>query len=710
MWKPEQQREAGLFQSGTSSATWAASELCDELGSNGSSGGSGGQDGVFDCDPGTLRLRLLLQEADRAHSISSNSSSSSFSDADDSETDEEGGEGAMGLAGRAASAPELMMNNRAVAPDEEGAAELAAALEAVLLNPLLQPLARSASCPAGKGCGGFSGLAPSSDAHVGSGDEKRSQGDGRRGGRRSADDGGDGSGGRDTEADDVAADAAAAVEAVLAWSFNPPRLPCVVEEAGGVASDQDEKGTARDKGAVQEDPTSRDGCDVVDDSDSGSGVCSGGDTGEKTDGCPQLDTVGSSGGSGDSGGRTVRKARRWGSESGESSGAGAGTRSPSPVVSASGSVKTDAPEAAACGPTTASSCEAMAVPADTAPGGHDSRSHSTAVSVTPTFGAGAGFEECCGVCPERSKTQDGPDLMVIDNDNSNREDGARNGDDDEQRSDRGGDGSNNSNSNETNILRRKSVTGATSNLGLTNDHLQQRRRGSITNMCERRCEEDGEATVTVAPARRRLLHDVVGAQAGAEAGVVASVRRSKKNTASRVVFAAAGRIAALPPQELALLAELDRSSDDDGDDGSDGGEGEGKTNTALLLPTPTTPGVKQDATAPLSLTALRSASSPKHVAPAAPTPPAAAAGKSKPALVRVGHEEAAGDGDGGGVPYRYRRLAGSGRRWPPRVDPASREQWLCAVEFQAVFAMTFAEFKALPRWKRVILKQEVRLF
>ncbi|CAM9903873.1 unnamed protein product, partial [Hapterophycus canaliculatus] len=60
--------------------------------------------------------------------------------------------------------------------------------------------------------------------------------------------------------------------------------------------------------------------------------------------------------------------------------------------------------------------------------------------------------------------------------------------------------------------------------------------------------------------------------------------------------------------------------------------------------------------------------------------------------------------------YRYRRLAGSGRGWPPRVDPASREEWLCTAEFEAVFRMTYAAFKALPLWKQIVLKREVCLF
>lgn len=60
--------------------------------------------------------------------------------------------------------------------------------------------------------------------------------------------------------------------------------------------------------------------------------------------------------------------------------------------------------------------------------------------------------------------------------------------------------------------------------------------------------------------------------------------------------------------------------------------------------------------------------------------------------------------------YGFRRLAGLGRGWPKGVEPTRREEWLSASEFVAVFGMTFEEFRALPRWRKAIMKREVLLF
>ena len=54
----------------------------------------------------------------------------------------------------------------------------------------------------------------------------------------------------------------------------------------------------------------------------------------------------------------------------------------------------------------------------------------------------------------------------------------------------------------------------------------------------------------------------------------------------------------------------------------------------------------------------------------------------------------------------------AGVEWPPEVAavPAQRERFLSEEDFQLVFRMSKAEFRALDRYKRVRLKKELRLF
>ena len=73
-------------------------------------------------------------------------------------------------------------------------------------------------------------------------------------------------------------------------------------------------------------------------------------------------------------------------------------------------------------------------------------------------------------------------------------------------------------------------------------------------------------------------------------------------------------------------------------------------------------------------------------------------------------EAVAEEADAAEIAYGFRRLAGLGHGWPKGVDPTCREEWLSPTEFEAVFGMTFQQFKALPRWRKAMMKREVLLF
>ncbi|CAM9936804.1 unnamed protein product [Ectocarpus sp. 8 AP-2014] len=196
--------------------------------------------------------------------------------------------------------------------------------------------------------------------------------------------------------------------------------------------------------------------------------------------------------------------------------------------------------------------------------------------------------------------------------------------------------------------------------------------------------------------RQERIRTVFG-QKAVEAAAATVAPPSGSDSSSQLLFAAANRISALPAQERSLLAELDRASDvdegaGDGDGGGGGGGGGGFVDDAGGVVAAN--GDKTNEGSPPS----PSLSGDGNPARASAEPP----------LLRVG----SGGGDGGGTtPFRYRRLMGLSRRgWPSCVNPARREEWLCPVEFEAVFAMSFSEFRALPSWKRVALKRELLLF
>lgn len=226
-------------------------------------------------------------------------------------------------------------------------------------------------------------------------------------------------------------------------------------------------------------------------------------------------------------------------------------------------------------------------------------------------------------------------------------------------------------------------------------HQQRRRRWGSMNRGELSVEDAPCPSATaLAQEREKLLRAVFGQQAGAEE--LATVGRSNS---CHVFLEAAGRIAALPPLERSLLAELDRSSDDEGEGGgggggscSDGDYGGGGDDVAPQPPFKEGSGDARSSDGVLVTAGL------------------SPAGNRELPLLRVGRVEAGRDAPPT-TAYRYRRLAGkSGRGWPPRVDPAHREEWLCPIEFEAVFGMKFADFEELPSWKRVLLKQDVHLF
>lgn len=147
------------------------------------------------------------------------------------------------------------------------------------------------------------------------------------------------------------------------------------------------------------------------------------------------------------------------------------------------------------------------------------------------------------------------------------------------------------------------------------------------------------------------------------------------NSDLSALIGAASRIASLPPLEHARLAQMERLSDR-----SDGCSRRGS-----------------DERVEYNVDDLSTS-----------VVPVAAAAE---ALVRVGADACNEGGNADDTtPYRFLRLAGVGRGWPPGVDPARREEWLSPVEFEAVFAMPFGAFRALPSWRQVILKQDVLLF
>ena len=570
--------------------------------------------------------------------------------------------------------------------DVEGAAALAAALEAVLLCPP-QVLARNTSY---QGQGSFlsSLLTPTSEPSDRADDHPCT-----RGRAASGDGNEDGTG--NSEGDGEAAEDA--VKAALAWSFPVPKLPRVEEESG-VAVDEGEtaiaQGEGKDRRTVSENwdivtssapgsrsnamPESvaaaaaaaeggrasdsalvvaghREGFDVVDGDHGVCGRASGGEGG----GSPPLavSSVGGGGGGSGSGGKERRRASLTSNSSGEPD---ADTLPPSPVVSGTPNART-----------TSDVCEAAEASSAAA-----SSSAGVSPTVTPTGTAGGGFPPR-DTGHERSPKQGGVvySKTAADDDSGSVEDDGGDG---------GGGGDNDSK------VRQSSFGSAGSSGPPSDRRSNQRARWGSMNMSEFSTEDAPPSATAMATEREKLILSVFGRQAGA--AELATVGRSNS---CHVFLEAASRIAALPPLERSLLAELDRSSDDEGDGDGDGDGG---------------------ISGPGDVVASR-----PRAKESAPSSEGAAAEKASPGsrelpMSRVGYAEAGPDAAGAGAAptttaYRYRRLAGnSGRGWPPRVDPARREEWLCPIEFEAVFGMTFAAFRDLPSWKQIRLKQEVHLF
>lgn len=189
----------------------------------------------------------------------------------------------------------------------------------------------------------------------------------------------------------------------------------------------------------------------------------------------------------------------------------------------------------------------------------------------------------------------------------------------------------------------------------------QRRDGTVVGVCPWRWEAMGGGSDSISPSRMAPAETTGPAQ----------------------------RIAALPNHDLAQLAEIDEASDHDVNCGEQEGVAAGH-------------GVETGAQELSRIDRYSSCSS------------ASASTCVWKALVRVG---AGVEGDAcdttpgkASRPHRFQRLTGMGRVWPSGVDPAKREEWLAPAEFQAVFAMPFREFQALPSWRKVILKQRVQLF
>ena len=56
--------------------------------------------------------------------------------------------------------------------------------------------------------------------------------------------------------------------------------------------------------------------------------------------------------------------------------------------------------------------------------------------------------------------------------------------------------------------------------------------------------------------------------------------------------------------------------------------------------------------------------------------------------------------------YSYSKLM----ERPPGVDPTCLENYMLEEEFPKVFGMSYADFMALPKWKRDARKKEKKLF
>ncbi|CAM9184304.1 unnamed protein product [Ectocarpus sp. 13 AM-2016] len=704
----KEERKPQAVNSGESCGTWVASDACDEDKSS--------DDGGGDCDPGSQRLRALLLEAKRAASESA--PSSWCGDDDDEEEEEEGGEECGNgvrdsggeiehqeedtprerVVGRAASAPRLRQsgvtpgtthggvggvcrgrdNGRGAPPaadgdgdDQDGAAALLAALEDVLLCPP-QVLARSSSC------GGGQGRAPSLSSLLTRASKRR---DGRVDGSGGGDDPGAGDGGDEEEKEADAAEAA--VKAALAWRVPSRRLSCVLEESGpatgGGGGGRAEPAATATKGngdrvtpksipeALPDKVSSNCGPAFFSPSEDDDGDARG---------CGDVVVAGF----GEKGGKGAVA-------SGSVKGGGGGGPTPPRRGSGSGSGESESTQSVGVGSTAI-----MTTPSRSPMSKGDEDRDRPALATAAGGGDGGGTAVATREVSEVTKFGD-------DSDHDNDVD-----DDD----DSGPVVAWPAGSSATEGRRGSGVGGSAGRGSFTSVASSARSGGEISSS-NGRVHQGGGATkspggdspslATRTLNREERIRTVFG-QKAVEAAAATVAPASGSDSSSQLLFAAANRISALPAQERSLLAELDRASDVNEGEGDGGGfvddagvvvaDNGAKTNEGVIS---SPQGGHEDG------------------APASPSlagdgNPARAS--AEPKLLRVGSAE----GDGGETtPFRYRRLMGLSRRgWPSCVNPARREEWLCPVEFEAVFAMSFLEFRALPSWKRVALKRELLLF
>ncbi|CAM9298966.1 unnamed protein product [Ectocarpus sp. 12 AP-2014] len=717
----KEERRPQAVNSGESCGTWVASDACDEDRSS--------DDGGGDCDPGSQRLRALLLEAKRAASESA--PSSWCEEEEEEEEEEEGGGEECGngvrdsgweieqrkedrprerVVGRAASAPRLLQSGgtpgtthggvggvcrgrddgRGAPPaadgdgdDQDGAAALLAALEDVLLCPP-QVLARGSSC------GGGQGRAPSLSSLLTRASKPR---DGRVDGSGGGDDPGAGEGGDEEEKEADAAEAA--VKAALAWKVPSRRLSCVLEESGPAAGGGG--------GGRRAEPAAT--------------VMKGNGDRVKPKSIPKAlpDEVSYSGGpaffspseddDGDAGGGGDVVVAGFGEEGGKGvvssgsvkDGGGGGGIGPTPPRRGSGSGSGESESTQSVG---VGSTAIMTTPSRSPMSKGDEDRERPALATAAGGGDGGGTAVVTREVSEATKFGDDSD----------------HNDDDDDDDDSGPVVAWPAGSSATEGRRGSGVGGGgNAGRGSFTSVASSARSGGEISFSDGRVRQGGEATkssggdspslATRMLNREARIRTVFG-QKAVEAAAATVAPASGSDSSSQLLLAAANRISALPAQERSLLAELDRASDvDEGEGDGDGGGGGGgfiddtgvvvaangdKTNEGVI----SSPHGGHEDGAPAS-PSLSDDGNPARES-------------AEPKLLRVG----SGGGDGGGTtPFRYRRLMGLSRRgWPSCVNPARREEWLCPVEFEAVFAMSFSEFRALPSWKRVALKRELLLF
>ncbi|CAM9392208.1 unnamed protein product [Ectocarpus sp. 4 AP-2014] len=544
----------------------------------------------------------------------------------------------------------------------------------------IEVLARSSSC------GGGQGRAPSLSSLLTRASKPR---DGRVDGGGGGDDPGAGEGGDKEEKEADAAEAA--VKAALAWKVPPRRLSCVLEEfgpaagggGGGGGGGRPEPAATATKGngdRVKPKITPKAVPDKV--SYSGGPAFSG----------PSEDDDGDAGGGGDvvvagfgeEGGKGVVA-------SGSVKGGGGGGPTPPRRGSGSGSGESESTQSVGVGSTAI-----MTTPSRSPMSKGDEDRERPALATAASGGDGGGTAVVMREVSEATKFGDDSDHDNDDDDDSGPVLAWPAG------------------SSATQSRRGSGVGGAGSaGRGSFISVASSTRSGGEISSFNGRVRQGGGATQSSggdspSPATRTLNREerirMVFGQKAVEAAAATVAPASGSDSSSQLLFAAANRMSTLPAQERSLLAELDCASDVDEQMGDGDGDGGGFVDDA---------GVVVAANGDKTNEGVISSPQGGHEDGAPPSPSLSGDGNparasAEPPLLRVG----SGGVDGSGTtPFRYRRLMGLCRRgWPSCVNPARREEWLCPVEFEAVFAMSFSEFRALPSWKRVALKRELLLF